>query len=189
MVATITLPQIRLPQSELHVVPAAPSASGYQIYGYGVPTVSDGSLFSVKLSGYTPGLLQYSLTSVAGNSVVAVLSSGRPSTSNSSFTVVARGGYSLEFSVIAYNGTGYTLEYSGVWSPFDFLAVYFAPAVFLIIASLAAAYYFGTRIPRQLNEEAVEKELEERRHRQGASTMTSQVEGSTVVVHPRLLKN
>ncbi len=191
LAATLTLPNFRFPQSAEQVVSASPGASGYQIHGFGIPTVTPGTQFTVALSGFESGRLQYSLSPTVGNRVLPALSYGRPTTSNYTFTVIAADAYSLELSIITYNGTGFTVRYSGVWSPFDFLAVYLAPAVFLIAASLVSFYYFGTRIPRQLNEEAVARELEESRRStsQGASIMTNQVEGRMVVEHPWLAKN
>lgn len=189
LVATLTLPQIKTPQSSESVVPPIPGYTGYQIYGYGIPPVSEGSQVTVRLSGYTPGDVYLSLSPTEGNSVLPALPCGRPVTADYSCSVVVGGAYSLELSIIAYNGTGYTVTYSGTWALFDFLGVYFAPAVFLIIASLISAYYFGTRIPRQLNEESVEAELEAAGVNQGARMITSQVVGSVDIVHPRSWKN
>ena len=161
LAVTLVFPHIKTPQSFSQTVPQSQGFIGYQLHGYGVPAVSAGSTFTVALTGFVPGHLEYSLSPTAGNTVLAALSYGKPYTSNYSFEAVVPGGNSLELSIIAYNGTGYALTYSGVWSPFDFLATYTFPAVFLVMASFVAAYYFGTRIPRQLNEEAVVRELEE----------------------------
>jgi hypothetical protein len=130
------------------------------LFGYGVPSVPQGSEFNVSLSGYYPRSLVYTLSPTVGNQVLTALALGRVGNQSSySFGAAAQGTYSLELLIIAYNGTGFTISYSGVWSPFDPLKVYTAPSIFLIMAGLAATYYFGTRIPRQLREEEVEREL------------------------------
>lgn len=155
------------------------TASSYLIYGYRVPPVSSGSTFQMTITGYKPlnqsleyGL-QFSLTPVIGEKTLPAIL-GPVSINNESahsYTAEAQESYSLELEVIAYNGTGFTIAYNGTWSPFDFLPVYTAPAVFLILASLAAAYYFRTQIPKQRNEEEVEAELrEERRKAEDVST-------------------
>jgi len=168
LVATFTLPGVRLLESAGQTVPYAQGpVPSYQIYGYGIPTVSNGSLVNVTLTGFRPYSLQYTLSPTRGNLMLNAIA-GPGSVGNSttySFAATAHGTYPLELYIVAYNGSGFTIRYSGTWSPFDFLPVYTSPAVFLIFASLAGVYYFGTRIPRQRNEEKVEAELEEERRR------------------------
>jgi hypothetical protein len=167
LVATLTLPGVRTPQTAGQTIPSLPGAvPNPQIYGYGIPTVTSGSLVNVTLTGFVPYSLEYTLSPTKGDlleTAIAVGSVGNSSTY--SFTATAQGTYPLELFILDYNGSGFTISYSGTWSPFDFLPVYTSPAIFLIFASLAATYYFGTRIPRQRNEEKVEAELREERRR------------------------
>ena len=159
--STLILPQVKLPQTAEDSVAPVPGATGYQIHGYGIPPVQAGTGVTVGFSGYAPGGVVYSLTPTLGSRSITPLAFGRLLVSNYSFTVTAQDSYPLELAITAYNGSGYTVRYSGVWSPFDFVSVYFIPALFLFVASVAWAYYSGTRIARQLNEEAVERELGE----------------------------
>ena len=168
LVATFILPGIRLPEVAGQTVPyTSGPVPSYQIYGYGIPTVSSGSSVNVTLSGFRPYSLEYTLSPTKGvlllNAIAGPATVGNASTY--SFTATAQATYPLELQIIAYNGSGFTITYGGTWSPFDFLPVYTSPAVFVIFASLAATYYFGTRIPRQRNEEKVEAELEEEKRR------------------------
>ena len=167
LVATLLLPLLRLPETVQTVEPSSSNSSqSYQVYGYGIPPVNQGTIINVTLSAYKPYTLEYSLSPTIGNKVLAAISLGKVGSSPAtSFAATAAGTYSLELTVIAYNGSGFHILYTGVWSPFNDLGVYIAPAVFLVAASLAAFYYFGTRIGRQLNEEQVERELEEARRR------------------------
>jgi hypothetical protein len=186
IVATIFLPDVKVPQEVDRAVAAAPGASGSEIYGFGVPAVKGGTVFNVTLSGFAPRSLEYSLSQIQGDRVLPPLAFGKVGNGPSySFQTLVNGSDTLELYLIAYNGTAFEVKYNGVWSPFDFLLVYFAPAVFLLMVGLAGVYYFGTRIPKQRNEEAVERELEEARRSQGARIITNQVEGTMVVVHPR----
>jgi hypothetical protein len=169
LVATLTLPGVRTPQSAGETVPYTPGAvsRSYLIYGFGIPTVTNGSQVNVTLSGFRPYSLEYTLSPTNGILLLRAIA-GPGIVGNSSvysFTATAQGTYPLELQIIAYNGSGFTISYSGTWSPFDFLPVYASPAVFLIFASLAGTYYFGTRIPRQRNEEKVDAELEEEKKR------------------------
>ena len=167
LVATLALPGVRTPQTAGQTIPASPgSVPNPQIYGYGIPTVSSGSVVIVTLSGFVPYSLQYTLSPTKGDLLeTAIAAGGVGNSSVYSFTATARGTSPLELFILDYNGSGFKISYSGTWSPFDFLPVYTSPAIFLILASLAATYYFGTRIPRQRNEEKVEAELEEEKKR------------------------
>ena len=161
--ATIALPYVKLPESaEQTVAQVTVDPPAYQVFGYGIPPVSAGSHVTVTLTGYTPFKVQYSLSPTAGNILLPALASGRAGNGSAvTFIVSAANDYALELTLIAYNGSGFTVRYSGVWSPFNDFNVYTAPAFFLLTASLAATYYFGTRIGKQLNEEQVERELRE----------------------------
>ncbi|MDE1858792.1 MAG: hypothetical protein KGI26_06985 [Thaumarchaeota archaeon] len=163
LLLTLTLPQYKVPETATQVVPpTANPPGGYMIYGYGIPPVVEGSTISVALSGFGPRLLEYSLAPTQGNLILNPIAFGRVGDGPAeNFSAIAGGNYALELSIIAYNGTGFTIAYHGIWSPYDFLVVYISPAVFLVAASLAGTYYFGTRIPRQRNEERVEAELRE----------------------------
>ena len=183
IVSTVFLPDLKVPQTVDRTIAVAPGGSGSEIYGFGVPPVSPGTVFNVTLTGFAPASVEYSLSPLQGNRVLPPLAFGKVGNqARDSFQVVVNGSDPLELYLIAYNGTGFEVRYNGVWSPFDFVAVYFAPAVFLLMVGVAAAYYFGTRIPKQRSEEAVERELA---GGQGPRTITSQVEEITVVVHPR----
>ena len=161
LAATLVLPNVRVPQTvQQSVPPWSTSQQDYQIYGYGIPSVTSGTYISVTLTGFKPYSLQYVLAPTIGNRILQPLAFGEVGSGpNFTFSGTAEGTYSLELTINAYSGSGFGIRYSGVWSPFDFLRVYFAPAVFLLAASLVATYYFGTRIPMQLAEEKVEREL------------------------------
>lgn len=161
LVGTLVLPYVKSPQTVEHSAsPWTGPPGSYQLYGYGIPPVDKGSSISVVISGYTPEELEYSLTPTMGNLLLPALASGGAGNGSTlSLTVKAQDAYSLELMIIAYNGSGFRVSYSGVWSPFNDLPVYTSPAVFLLAASLVGVYYFGTLIPRQLAEEKVEEEL------------------------------
>jgi hypothetical protein len=163
LAATLVLPGVGEPQVVRQQIPPwQVTEVTYQIHGYGIPTVTPGTVISVTLSGFQPGELEYVLSPVVGNNVLQPLAFGKVGDGpDYNFTGTAQAAYSLEMTIIAYNGSGFNITFSGVWSPFDFLRVYTAPSVFLLTAGLAMTYYFGTRIPRQLAEEKVEAELEE----------------------------
>jgi hypothetical protein len=163
LASTLVLPNVREPEAaEQTVPPWSIAGQNYDIFGYGIPTVSNGTFISVSLSGFEPEELEYVLSPTAGINVLQPLAIGKVGDGPTfNFTATAQGVYPLELTIIAYNGSGFKISYSGVWSPFDFLRVYSAPAVFLLLAGAAGTYYFGTRIPRQLAEEKVEKELQE----------------------------
>ena len=162
LASTLVLPNVREPEAAQQTVPPwAIAGQNYDIFGYGIPTVSNGTFISVSLSGFEPQELEYVLSPTAGINVLQPLAIGKVGDGPTlNFTAIAQGDYPLELTIIAYNGSGFKISYSGVWSPFDFLRVYSAPAVFLLLAGIAGTYYFGTRIPRQIAEEKVERELE-----------------------------
>ncbi|MDE1853716.1 MAG: hypothetical protein KGI38_08220 [Thaumarchaeota archaeon] len=161
LAATIVLPGVKLPQTVQRTVPAIPTpAPQYQIYGYGIPPVLLGSTINVTLSGFAPKGLEYSLAPTLGSGSTTPLAIGKVGSGQVySFASIAEESYSLELQIIAYNGSGFSIRYSGVWSPYDVLQVYFIPAIFLVTASAAATYYFNTRVPQQLRDEKVEAEL------------------------------
>lgn len=164
LVATLLLPTIKEPQTVQAEVAPSSSVQGSRVFGYGIPTVENGSAINVTLSDFEPQDVEYYLTPTVGNNVLSALALGKVGdTPTSSFVVNAQGTYSLELTIIAYNGSGFALTYSASWSPYSILGVYITPGVFLVAASLASTYYYGTRIERQHNEEKVEKELEESR--------------------------
>lgn len=161
--ATLVLPEVKSPQTVHGTVPtwAATPQQSDQNHGYGIPPVVPGSSVNVTLSGFEPRQLEYSLSPTIGNTVLPAIALGKVGDGPTfSFEETVSQGYSLELTIISYNGSGFTISLSGVWSPYDLLRVYTAPAIFLLTASLLATYYFGTRIPRQLAEEKVEAELE-----------------------------
>ena len=160
--ATLLLPGVKLPETERQIVPSwvVTPQQNYQIFGYGIPPVATGTSINVTFHGFQPAQLEYSLSPTNGNEVLTPLAFGEVGGGPEySFAVTAAQSYSLELTIIAHNGTGYSITIAGVWSPFDWLPVYLSPAVFLLAASLTATYYFGTRIPKQLAEEKVEAEL------------------------------
>lgn len=163
LAATIVLPNVREPQTVRQTVPPwSNTGQGYEIYGYGIPSVTPGTDIRVNLTGFEPYALEYVLAPTVGTEILQPIAFGKVGGGpNYTFSGTAEGTYPLEMTINAYNGSGFTISYGGVWSPFDLLRVYFSPAVFLLTASLAATYYFGTRIPRQLAEEKVERELAE----------------------------
>ncbi len=164
LVSTLLLPYVKLPETVQSTVPPFSPPTGYQVSGFGIPPVVAGTQISVTISGYQARELQYTLSPVEGNRVLPPLAFGQVGNgSDYSFSGTAADSYGLELTIIAYNGSGFTIRYSGTWSPFDPLGVYIAPAVFATAGSLAAFYYFGTRIGRQLAEEKVEEELERSR--------------------------
>jgi hypothetical protein len=162
LAATLGLPGVKLPQTVQQTVPATPPpAPEYQIYGYGIPPVLLGSTINVTLSGFNPHGLEYSLAPTLGSVSITPLAIGKVGSGPVySFASTAEESYSLELQIIAFNGSGFSIRYGGVWSPYDVLQGYITPAIFLVIASAAATYYFNTRIPRQLIDEKVEAELE-----------------------------
>ncbi len=162
LASTLLLPYAKVPEMVQQSVPAFSPPTGYQVYGFGIPPVAGGTKVDVTISGYQPYDLQYTLSPTEGNKVLPPLAFGRAGNgSDFSFSVTAADSYELELMIIAYNGTGFAVQYGGTWSPFDEFKFYVAPAVFLTAASLAAFYYFGTRISAQLSEEKVERELEQ----------------------------
>ena len=171
LVLTLTLPTVKEPQLvSRQVPPTVNPPGGYEIHGYGIPPVATASTINVTLSGFEPGHLQYSMAPTEGNLILTPIAFGEAGDAPVfSFSAIAGGNYPLELTIIAYNGSGYSITYSGVWSPFDFLLVYTSPAVFLVASGLAATYYFGTRVPRQLNEEEVQAELERERRSKGTA--------------------
>ena len=170
LASTLVLPDVKGPQTVQQTVPPWDSSSlNNQIFGYGIPPVVQGSVINVTLSGFEPRQINYALFPTVGDVYLQPLAADRVGGGPSySFAAIAQESYSLELMITAYNGSGYTIRYSGVWASFDFLLVYTTPAVFLFIASIAATYYFGTKIPRQLAEDRVHAELEEERKRGGA---------------------
>jgi hypothetical protein len=162
LVSTLALPDVKEPEAAQATVPPTPNPpGGYEIYGYGIPPVENGTVISVSLSGFVPGMLQYTLSPTVGNLVLTAIAYGQVGDGPTyNFSATAEGAYSLELMVVAYNGSGFSIRYMGVWSPFDFLLVYTSPAVFILLAGLAGTYYFGTRIPKQLAEEKVQRELD-----------------------------
>jgi len=164
LVATLLLPTMKEPQMVRVEVPPSTDLQGSRVFGYGIPTVDNGSVINATLSGYKPEDVEYYLSPTVGNTVLTALVIGKVGSGpTSSFFVNAHGTYSLELTIIAYNGSGFALSYSATWSPYSTLNVYVTPGVFLVAASLASTYYYGTRIERQHNEERVQKELEESR--------------------------
>lgn len=167
--ATLVLPTLKYPETASGSLPAVPGKTpSYQLVWYNIPPVQPGTLVNVTLSGFNPGSLEVSLSPLVGDSILPALyyvTVGNQSTY--SFSTLVTHSYSLQIIVVSYNGTGYTVRYSGVWSPFSDLGVYTAPAVFVIIASGLAAYYYGTRIKREEAEEAVNRELRDEARQRG----------------------
>ncbi len=170
LISTLLLPYIKLPETLQRTVPPFTPPTGYQVTGFGIPPVVAGTQVSVTISGYQAHDLQYTLSPVEGNRVLPPLAFGEVGNgSDYTFSGTAADSYGLELMIIAYNGSGFSVRYSGTWSPFDPLTVYIAPAVFATAGSAVAFYYFGTRIGRQLAEEKVEEELERSRREAEAS--------------------
>ncbi len=166
LASTLLLPYVKVPETVQRSVPGFTPPTGYQVYGFGIPPVAGGTEVDVTISGYKAFDLQYTLSPVEGNIMLPSLAFGRVGNgSDYSFSATAADSYELELTIIAYNGSGFSVHYSGTWSPFDEFKFYVAPAVFLAAASLVAFYYFGTRVGAQLSEEKVERELEQARQK------------------------
>jgi len=65
-----------------------------------------------------------------------------PTGSNFSTTVESSGTQPYGLYVVSYNMTSYDLRIQSVWSPYYVVDTYTVPAVFLVLATGAAAYYY-----------------------------------------------
>jgi hypothetical protein len=164
LILAFVLPAVKLPEVQTYVHQPNPQSTGSDIEGVGIPTVNSGTKVTVSFTGFKPGSLEVDLLPVVGNQFLAALFAGRAGNGSVyGFTVTANGTYSLELLVIAFNGTGYSMQYGATWSPFDPMRVYIAPTVFVIAMSAAGVYYFRIAAQRQSEEERVVKEVEERK--------------------------
>jgi hypothetical protein len=159
---TLVLPTVKLPESENYLVSGSHvNGTTYQIEFYDVPPVDAGTQVNVAFSGFAPQSVQFALSPLQGDTLLRALAYGTVGAGeNYSFSVVPNITASLRLLAVSFNGTGYNVQISSIWSPFYDLRVYTAPAVFLILASGLAAYYFRQRVPRQKEEERVMAELQ-----------------------------
>jgi hypothetical protein len=158
---TLVLPSVKFPESENYVIPGlqVPSRSS-QVEFYDIPPVDAGAEVNVVFTGFQPACVQFALSPVVGDQELKALAYGTVGSGKSySFSVVTNMTSELRLLALSFNGSGYTLQISSVWSPFYPIRVYTAPAVFLIIASGLGAYYYRQQVPRQRAEEKVEAEL------------------------------
>jgi hypothetical protein len=160
---TLVLPLVKLPEVQTYSHPPNTKSNGPDIEGVGIPTVNGGTKVTVSVSGFKPGSLEIDLIPVVGSQFLAALFAGNAGSGPVfGFTVTANGTYSLELLVIAFNGTGYTMQYGATWSPFDPLRVYTAPVVLLIAFSAAGVYYFRIAAKREFEEDRVMREVRDR---------------------------
>ncbi|MDV3276943.1 MAG: hypothetical protein LYZ69_00575 [Nitrososphaerales archaeon] len=158
---TLVLPTVKLPESENHLVTGSHvNGTSYQIEFYDVPPVDAGTQVNIAFTGFAAHGVQFALSPLQGDTLLKALAYGTVGAGeNYSFSVVPNMTADLRLLVVSFNGTGYTVQISSIWSPFYDLRVYTAPAVFLILASGVAAYYFRQLVPQQRDEEKVREEL------------------------------
>lgn len=165
MSVLLLLPQLRFVQKQSFEGPEVPYGnSDYTISGYYLPTIDFGTPISVTLSGYKPGTVILSLFPTGDFRIAPdgppIISINRPLTAEASASVQAPTTHPYGIFVVSYNGTDYLLTVSSVWSPFYGLVIYDAPAVFVLIATGIAAYYFRQTAAVRRAEEKVWRELQ-----------------------------
>lgn len=159
LASTLILPYVKFPESVNYSV-AASHPAGETPRFYDVPPVDSGTPVYVTFTGFQPEGLQFALSPVQGNTLLRSLALGTVGGGNNyNFSVVPRVTAELRLLVISFNGSGYTVQISSSWSPYYDLRVYTSPAVFLVVASGLASYYYRQMIPKQRAEEKVEEEL------------------------------
>ena len=162
--ATVALPQVTYPQVAVHDGPELPYGnSTYAISAYYIPTVPEGVPISVQISGYLPGTVVLSFFPSA-QSVVNPTGSpdiqfDRPLGSTSNDTIVSPASQAYGIYVVSYNGTGFRLAVSSVWSPFYVVRIYTFPAMFAVIVTALMVYYFHEVGDRRRAEREVMKSL------------------------------
>lgn len=153
LILTLVLPNVKLPQVEEQVVLGTVNANGtYALRWFDIPPVDAGTKVSVQFAGYRPNSIQFALFPLQGDRTLPPLYYGTvESTSSFSFSAFPNETRPLRLMVLSLNGTGYTVQIISVWSPFYWTRVYVAVALFAVMASAAATYYFREL---QLKEEA-----------------------------------
>jgi hypothetical protein len=161
--ATLVLPQVSFPQAVSYEGPAVPYGnSTYSISGYYIPTVNQGAFVRVDLSGYSPSSVILSLFPTAQSTLSPtgppLLTFSLSPEPDQNATILSPSTQAYGIYVVSYNDTSFRLGVSSVWSPFYDYRIYSAPAVFFLIASGIAFYYFRlTAARRRWEEEAMEE--------------------------------
>jgi len=166
MILTLVLPSVKLPQTEEQIVLGSLNANGtYALRWFDIPPVDAGTKVSVVFGGYRPNSIQFALFPLEGDRTLPPLYYGNvQGTATFSFVAVPNETRPLRLMVLSLNGTGYTLQISSVWSPFYYVRVYMAAALFAIMASAAATYYFRElQIKEEMELSAISQPAEEDR--------------------------
>ena len=147
LISTFVLPLVKSPQAANFVGPTNPYASSNtMLSGFFIPPVNRGDPIKITVSNFSlRSILMTLFPASPGNIAPAgpLLLQVVPTGSNFSTTVESSGTQPYGLYVVSYNMTSYDLRIQSVWSPFYVVETYTVPAVFLVLATGAAAYYYA----------------------------------------------
>ncbi len=143
---TLILPSVKLPQAVSYVGPTTPyQGASTDLSGYFLPPINRGDPIKIGISNFTQNSILVILIPASpgnlaplGPRLLQEIATGPNFTSTS----ISPETQSYGLYVVSYNGTSFDLMIESSWSPFYVLNTYTVPAVFLVLVSAAAAYYY-----------------------------------------------
>ncbi len=143
---TLVLPEVRSPQTATYSGPTTSYHNSTTVLsGYFLPPINKGDLIQVSVSNFSRHSVVISLFPASPGNFAPVgplLLQEIPDGTNFASTLESTGTQSYGLFVVSYNRTTFSLRIQSNWSPFYVLHTYVVPAVFLVIATGAAAYYY-----------------------------------------------
>ena len=146
LISTFVLPLVKSPQAANYVGPTNPYAgSTTMLSGFFIPSVNRGDPIKITVSNFSQRSILITLFPASpGNIAPAgpLLLQVVPTGTNFSTTVESTGTQPYGLYVVSYNMTSFDLRIHSIWSPYDLVDTYTVPAVFLVLATAMAAYYY-----------------------------------------------
>jgi hypothetical protein len=146
LISTFVLPLVRSPQAANYVGPSNPYAnSSTMLSGFFIPPVNRGDQIKITVSNFSQRSILITLFPASpGNIAPAgpLLLQEAPTGTNFSTTVESTGTQPYGLYVVSYNMTSFNLRIESIWSPYHIVDTYTVPAVFLVLATAVAVYYY-----------------------------------------------
>jgi hypothetical protein len=143
VLGTVILPELSVPQQlTLSGQQRPTNETTYQLNGILIPPISKGQEIIIKATGYNPSSVLITLYTQDNNRFGFPILSVLPQTVN--YTEVGNSPETQAYVLVitSFNGTGYQVTLTSVWSPFYILRSYLAESILVLSIGLAGTYYF-----------------------------------------------
>lgn len=163
LVGTITIPEVRWPQTAVYQGPAVPYfGSNTALSGYYIPTVEKGTQVNVTFSNFVPKKVEISVFPTRPGDIapvpgtIPVYANTLLSNSTISFRALETQPYGVY--VISYDNTTFLMKVRAVYSPFYWLASYSVAGAICAFASAILLYYYTFNSRRWTKEQKALRE-------------------------------